>query len=69
MAEPEKNPLLDILNSLITPTNNKTATPGIDFKEMLEAATAMHSLFEVFVKAGFTEAQALVLVSGMLKSN
>lgn len=65
-AAVESNPLLDILNSLITP---KTASSPIDFSEMLEAATSLHKMFEVFVKAGFTESQSLVLVGGMLKSN
>lgn len=59
------NPLLDILKDIL---GSKSATPGTDINEMLEAATQLHGVFETFVKAGFTESQALVLVGGMLKA-
>ena len=35
----------------------------------LEAAMALHEMFETFVKAGFTESQALKLVVEFLKSS
>lgn len=57
------NPLLNILNDILKP---KTS-PVINTDELAQAAAQLHTMFEVFVKAGFTEAQALELVGRVLK--
>jgi hypothetical protein len=58
---PNSNPLLNILNDILKP---KSASPA---GELMEAAVQLHNMFEVFVKAGFTEAQALELVGKVFK--
>lgn len=62
-ADSATNPLLNILNDILKP---KTS-PTIDTDELMQAASQLHIMFEIFVKAGFTEAQALELVGRMLK--
>lgn len=61
---PSSNPLLNILNDILKP---KTS-PTINTDELMQAASQLHVMFGIFVKAGFTEAQALELVGRMLKS-
>lgn len=36
---------------------------------ILDAAIALHEMFSTFVKAGFTESQALVLVADVLRNS
>jgi hypothetical protein len=36
---------------------------------ILEAAMALHEMFKTFMEAGFTESQALTLVSDVLKNS
>lgn len=59
---PSSNPLLNILNDILKPKTSST----VDTDELMQASVQLHSMFEVFVKAGFTEAQALELVGRML---
>lgn len=60
----EATNLLDMLNEILKPK----MSPVIDANELTQAATQLHSMFEIFVKAGFTEPQALELVGRMLKN-
>jgi len=41
-------------------------SPADPLTAMAEAAVALHEVFKSYVKAGFTEAQALTLVAAMV---
>jgi hypothetical protein len=64
VTTPSSNPLLNILNDILKPKT--TSASAAD--ELMQAAVQLHNMFGVFVKAGFTESQALELVGKMLKS-